>query len=100
MALVTGPFLGRIASTSQSEFLLKKLCDFPFLSKPILPISMHCDSQVVISKVTSKNFNEKIRHLKVRHESIRNLIFYGVISLYFVRSKNNIANPLTKGLVR
>ena len=60
---------------------------------------MHYDSQVVISKVTSKNFNEKRRHLRVRHKSIRNLISHDVISLDFVRSKNNIADPLTKGLM-
>ena len=74
------------------------LCDFPFLNKPIPPIPMHCDSQVATSKVTSRNFNEKRRHLRVRHKSIRNLISHGVISLDFVRSENNIADPLTKGL--
>ena len=61
---------------------------------------MHCDNQVVTSKVTSKNFNEKRRHLRVRHKSIRNLISHGIISLDFVRSENNIADPLTKGLTR
>ena len=61
---------------------------------------MHCDSQVAISKVTSKNFNEKRRHFRMRHKSIRNLISHGVISLDFVRLKNNIVNPLTKGLMR
>ena len=61
---------------------------------------MHYDSQVVISKVTSKNFNEKRRHLRVRHKFIKNLISHGVISLGFVRSKNNIVDPLTKGLMR
>ena len=35
---------------------------------------------------------------RVRHKSIRNLISHGIISLDFVRSKNNIADPLTKGL--
>ena len=32
------------------------LCDLSLLNKPIPPISMHCNSQVAISKVTSKNF--------------------------------------------
>ena len=73
------------------------LCDLPLFNKPIPPISMHCDSQV-ISKVTSKNFNKKRRHLRGRHKSIRNLISHGVISLDFVKSKNNIADPLTNGL--
>lgn len=53
---------------------------------------MHCESQVVISKFTSKNFKEKIRHLRLRHKFIINLIFHGVISLDFIRSKNNIVN--------
>ena len=60
---------------------------------------MHCDSQVAISKVTSKNFKEKRRHLRVRHKSIRNLISHGVISLDFVGLENNITDPLTKGLM-
>ena len=55
---------------------------------------MHCDGQVVMSKVARKNFNEKRRHLRVRHKSIRNLISHSVISLDFVRSENNIADSL------
>jgi len=70
------------------------------LNKPIPLIPMHCDNQVAISKVTSKNFNEKRRHLRVRHKSIKNLISHGVISLDFVISENNIVDPLTKGLTR
>ena len=44
---------------SEAEFLKNLLCDLSLLNKSIPLISMHCDSQVVISKVTSKNFNEK-----------------------------------------
>ena len=87
-------------ATSEADFLKNLLCDLSLLNKPIPPISVHCDSQVVISKVTRKNFNEKRRHLRVRHKSIRNLISYGVISLDFVRPENNIADSLTKGLMR
>jgi len=61
---------------------------------------MHCDSQVAISKVFSKNFNEKRRHLRVSHKSIRNLITNGIISLDFVRLERNIADLLTKWLTR
>jgi len=61
---------------------------------------MHCDSQVAICKVSSKNFNEKRRHLRVRHKFIRNLITDGIISLDFVRLERNIVDLLTKGLER
>ena len=87
-------------TTSEAEFLKILLCDLPLLNKPIPHVSMHCDSQVDISKVTSKNFNEKRRYLRVRHKFIRNLISHGIISLDFIRSKNNIANSLTKVLTR
>ena len=87
-------------ATSEAEFLKFFLYDLPLLNKPIHLIPMHCDSQVVISRVTSKDFNEKKKHLRVRHKSIRNLISHGVISLDFVRSENNITDLLTKGLMR
>ena len=61
---------------------------------------MHYDSQVAISKVTTKNFNEKRRHLRVRHKSMKNFISHGVILLDFVRLENDIVDPLTKGLTR
>jgi len=85
-------------ASSEAKFLKNLLCALPLLNKHIPPISMHCDSQVAISKVTSKNFNEKKKTLRVRHKSIKNLIFHGVISLDFVRSKNNIVDLFTKKL--
>ena len=45
-------------------------------------------------------YNGKCRHRRRRHNIIRQLIFSGVISIDYVRSKDNIANPLTKGLNR
>jgi len=67
------------------------------LNKHILHISI-CDSQGAISKVSSKKFNEKRRHLRVRHKYIRNLIIDGIFSLDFVKSERNILDPLTKRL--
>jgi len=52
------------AATSEAKFLKNLLCDLPLLNKPIPPIPMHCDSQVAISKVSSKNFNKKKKTLK------------------------------------
>ena len=41
-------------TTSETEFLKNLLFDLPLLNKPIPSISMHCNSQVVISTITSK----------------------------------------------
>ena len=45
-------------------------------------------------------YNGKKRHIRLRHAIIRSLIRNNVISLEYVKSERNIADPLTKGLCR
>ena len=45
-------------------------------------------------------YNGKSRHICRRHNTIRQLLSIGVISLDYVKSKENIVDPLTKGLNR
>ena len=60
------------------------------------PIHIHCDSQPDIGRAQSSMYNGKSRHIRRRHNTIRQLLSTGVISVDFVKSKNNIADPLTK----
>ncbi|WCJ24897.1 hypothetical protein M5689_006822 [Euphorbia peplus] len=87
-------------ASREAEWIKSLLSDIPLLNKSLPPISMHCDSQSTISLVRSKNYNDKRRHITIRHKSIRHLLSHGVISLDFVRFENNIADPFTKGLAR
>ena len=41
-----------------------------------------------------------LRHIVLRHEYIRQLISDGIITVVYVRSSSNLADPLTKGLSR
>ena len=45
-------------------------------------------------------YNGKSRRIRQRHNTISQLLSIGVISLDYVKSKNNIVGPLTKGLNR
>ena len=45
-------------------------------------------------------YNGKSRHIRRRHNSIRQLISTGVIFIDYVKLKDNIVDPLTKGLNR
>ena len=45
-------------------------------------------------------YNGNSRHMRRRHNTIRQLISSGVISIDYVRSKDNMSDPLTKGLSR
>ncbi|CAA7042757.1 unnamed protein product [Microthlaspi erraticum] len=54
----------------------------------------------LMAKAYSQVYNGKSRHLGVRHSAVRELITHGVITLEFVRSQQNLADHLTKGLSR
>ncbi|GJU09962.1 ribonuclease H-like domain-containing protein [Tanacetum coccineum] len=64
------------------------------------PISIRCDSAATLAKAYSQMYNEKSRHLGVRHSMIRELIMNGMVYIEFLRSHRNLAGHLTKGLAR
>ncbi|KAJ9535661.1 LOW QUALITY PROTEIN: hypothetical protein OSB04_un001195 [Centaurea solstitialis] len=85
-------------STMESEFIALDKCgeklrqfveDVPKWPKPVTVICIHCDSQSKIGRAQST-----IRNM------IRQLISIGVISIDYVKSKDNIVDPLTKSLSR
>ena len=45
-------------------------------------------------------YNGKSMHIGLRHSYVRQLIKDGVITVDYVRSAQNLADPLTKGLAR
>ena len=68
--------------------------------KLVPPIYIHCDSQYAIGRAQNSIYNGKSRHIHRRHNTIRKLLSIEVISVDYVKSKDNIANQLTKGLNR
>ncbi|KAL0423271.1 UNVERIFIED_CONTAM: Retrovirus-related Pol polyprotein from transposon TNT 1-94 [Sesamum radiatum] len=81
------------------EWLFGLLSQLPIVNQPLPPIAVHCDSQTTIAKVRSRKYNQKTkRHIQVRLKSIRALVSDRVIGIDFVGTKDNVADPLTKGL--
>ncbi|GJZ14762.1 zinc finger, CCHC-type containing protein [Tanacetum coccineum] len=67
------------------------------------PDTQHCkqfNSAATLVKAYSQMYNGKSRHLGFSHNMIRKLIMNGMISIEFVRSQQNLADHLTKGLSR
>ena len=65
-----------------------------------MPVSIHCDSQAAIGIAKNSVYNGKKRHIRIRHGIVKQLLKNGVISLDYVRSENNLADPFSKGLPR
>jgi hypothetical protein len=71
------------------------------VEKPIPAILMNCDNQIVITKVTSAKDNAKsTRHVKRRLKPVRKLRNSRVITVAYVQTDKNLADPFTKGLSR
>ena len=85
---------------SVAEWLRILLIDIPLFANYIASVCIHCDCQAGIAHAKNKIYNEKSRHIRLRHNIVRQLIGNDVMSLDFVRSKRNLADPLTKPLVR
>ncbi|PHT41100.1 hypothetical protein CQW23_19954 [Capsicum baccatum] len=45
-------------------------------------------------------YNGKYRHIRRRHNTIKELLFSGIIIVDYVKSKDNVSDSLTKGLSR
>ncbi|KAJ9553541.1 hypothetical protein OSB04_017587 [Centaurea solstitialis] len=93
-------FVALAAAGKEAEWLRNLIYEIPLWSKPIAPISIHCDSAATLAKSYNQVYNGKSRHLGVRHSMIRDLIMNGVISVEFVKSQQNLADHLTKSLAR
>nr|GEZ92708.1 zinc finger, CCHC-type [Tanacetum cinerariifolium] len=93
-------FMVLAVASKETEWLRNLILEIPPWSKPIAPISIYCDNVATLAKAYSQMYNGKSRHLGVRHSIIRELIMNGVESIEFVRSQQNIADHVTKGLAR
>jgi hypothetical protein len=63
-------------------------------------ISLRCDSEATLSRAYSKVYNGKSRHISLRHEYVKRLVIYDIITIVYVRSSKNLADPFSKGLSR
>ncbi|GJS65834.1 zinc finger, CCHC-type containing protein [Tanacetum coccineum] len=85
------------ASKKQS-CIIGSIIEFEFVALVAAGKEAECAS--TLAKAYIQMYNGKSRHLSVRHSMIRELITNGVVSIEFVRSQQNLADHLTKGLAR
>jgi hypothetical protein len=93
-------FIALASAGKEAEWLRNMFYDIELWPQPMPAISVYCDSQATMSKAYSKIYNGKSRHISLRHEYVRQLIEDGVISIVYVKSSSNLADPFTKGLSR
>lgn len=93
-------FVALVATGNEAEWLRNLLLEIPLTSKNVSAIPIHCDSQATLTRAYSEVYNGKSRHISLRYEYVRKLINSGIISLTYVKSAANLADPFTKPLTR
>ena len=93
-------FIALAAAGKEAEWLRNLLLDIKLWPRPMPAISLYCDSQVTMFRAFSKIYNGKSRHISLRHDYVRQLITDGVVTIIYIRTCKNLADPFTKGLSR
>ncbi|PHT49278.1 hypothetical protein CQW23_13486 [Capsicum baccatum] len=93
-------FIAMDKANEEAKRLQKFLEDIPYWPKTVAPVCIHSDNQAAIGRAGSMMYNGKSRHIRRRHNNIRELLSSGIITVDHVMSKYNMSDPLTKGLSR
>ena len=93
-------FIAVDKASEEAEWLRNFLEDIPFWTKPVGPICINCDSQAAIGRAGSVMYNGESRHIRRRHNTVRQLLSTGIITIDYVKSSDNVSDPLTKDQVR
>ena len=93
-------FIALDKASEEAGWLYNFLKDIPNWPKLVLVVCIYYDSQASSGKAKNVMYNGKSRHIRRRHNTVRQLLLNEIISIDYVKSKENIADPLTKGIPR
>ncbi|PHU12397.1 hypothetical protein BC332_19327 [Capsicum chinense] len=91
-------FIALDKAGEEAEWLQNFLEDIPYWPKPVALVCIHCDIQAEIGRAGIIIYNYKSRYIRRRHNNIRELLSSGIINVDYVKSKDNMSDPSTKGL--
>ncbi|GKB16580.1 retrovirus-related pol polyprotein from transposon TNT 1-94 [Tanacetum coccineum] len=93
-------FVALDKAAEEAEWLRSFLEGIPLWPKSVIAMCIHCDSMAALTRAKNQIYNGKSRHIRRRHNTIKDLLRNGIIFIDYVKSKENIDDPLTKGLCR
>ncbi|PHT89512.1 hypothetical protein T459_04625 [Capsicum annuum] len=93
-------FIALDKAGEEVEWLRNFLEDILYWPKPVVPVCIHCDNQAAISRAGNMMYKRKSRHIRRRYNTVRELLSIGIITVDYVKSNDNVSDPLTNVLSR
>jgi hypothetical protein len=87
-------------ASKEAEYIRNMLWDIKLWTQPLSSISLYWDSETTMSRAYSNIYNGKSWHISIQHGYVRELFTNGVIPIIYVKSLNNLMDPLKKRLFR
>ena len=87
-----------VTTSEETCWLRSFMLSIPLWERPIPVILIHCKSTAAIAKVHNRYYNNKRLQIRRKHSTVREFFSTEVVRVDHIRSEDNIANPLTKGL--
>ena len=88
------------SASKEANWLRDLLFQILYFEKSIPPILIHCDSTAAIGRVQNYYYNSKSIPIRRKHSNVRSYLTNGTINVDYVKSCDNLADPLTKVLTR
>nr|GEX10726.1 Gag-Pol polyprotein [Tanacetum cinerariifolium] len=95
MSSAEAKYMALSASYAQVMWMRTQLQDYRFNYNKI---SLYCDSQSVIAISFNPVQQSRTKHIHTRYQFIKEQVENGIIELYFVRTKYQLADMFTKAL--
>ena len=87
-------------ASEEANWLRDLLYEIPLWEKPIPPILIHCDSTAAIGRIKNCYYNGKSRPIRRKHSTVRSYLSGGIITVDYIKSNDNLADPFTKALAK
>ncbi|KAI5397294.1 hypothetical protein KIW84_063202, partial [Lathyrus oleraceus] len=100
LSTMESEFVALASAGQEAEWLRGLLLEVPLAKDNVSKVLIHCDSQATLARAFSKVYNGKSRHIGLRHSLVRKMIKDGIISLKYIQTSYNLADPFTKPLAR
>lgn len=84
----------------EAEWIRDLLIDIRLWDIPMPYVPIYCDSEATLLSIYNTVCNVNSRHVRLRHNFVRQLLDNGTIKVVYVKTTKNLADPLTKALTR